>query len=563
MSSPGGWKATARYRLPKKCSRACRTDSRALLRTRLEEAGASIHTDDRALEIWERLAFLGQRVPFRLGVEMLRVEGIRDAEVILNHAVNGGLLTNVLLEDEDGVIRFENGLLRDALTERAGEHGRSQELHRRAAEAKVRFYFDAIDEHAVEIAQHYEEATLNDRAAQFYIRAAEHARRSHLYTIALESYQAIENILEDERNPAEELRVKTMLGQAEVYLQIADYERASRAAMQARFFESLSGDFSLPEATRILAEVAHRTGNIRQARAMYQVALKGFDRTANLTGTAHVQYGLGQLALSDGRVHEAEGAFRAARELFEAAGNLRGQASAIAALGMAAYQTGLHDEALSLTANARKLLQESDDRQGAARTLITLGEIQIARGQDLEAVRSFERANEELLAVGDRRGAAEAQMMMGRVLLNVQRVEEAKQQLLDAESALAGIGDMVLLSICRLAIAKLEAEEGLWPPAFEAIDAALERDSEERIDDPRFVELLVDLARQAIFVGHEEIARKLLQTAAWKLSRIGADSRHSDRVDEVEYLLHELDSAGDEMEGVTDFFLTEEGDEDE
>ena len=92
--------------------------------------------------------------------------------------------------------------------------------------------------------------------------------------------------------------------------------------------------------------------------------------------------------------------------------------------------------------------------------------------------------------------------------------------------------------------------------AGQDIERALHRDAHERVDDPRFVELLVDIARQAIFAGREELARRLLETASHKLQRIAHASPLYDRVDEVQYLLHELDEGEDEgrMEGVTHLF---------
>ena len=78
------------------------------------------------------------------------------------------------------------------------------------------------------------------------------------------------------------------------------------------------------------------------------------------------------------------------------------------------------------------------------------------------------------------------------------------------------------------------------------IDEALERDSRERIDDPRFVAALVDVARLAIFAGQLGVARRLLQTATWKLDRTAHESPLYDRVDEVEYLLSELGEDNDE-----------------
>lgn len=116
-----------------------------------------------------------------------------------------------------------------------------------------------------------------------------------------------------------------------------------------------------------------------------------------------------------------------------------------------------------------------------------------------------------------------------------------------------------MAAIATLRIAHLDAGDGLWHRARPRIEAALDRDRTERIDDDEFTRQLVEIARQALLGGHTDLARSLLEVAAFKLDRTAEHSPLYDDVDEVQYLLSELEGDGplDEPGGVVDLFADE------
>ena len=518
----------------------------ALLTRRIDEAGAQADDDGAALEAWERLAFLGLRFPLALGHALMRTNASEsEAQGEFERALSAALVSGVLVEETHGVIRFESALLRDALLERAAAGERSAGRERDAAEAKQAHHADDLDPYAFDIARHYERSGMVDEALRFYLRAGRYGQASLRPTAALDGWRAAQAMADAGANAGDEARIEALLGQAEAHLSLASYDEAERAALLARRIASLSRRSAPPEAARLLAEAARHKGDIRQARSLYEGALQAFEREGSGEGAALSAFGLGRLELRDGRLQEAERRFRGARARFHKLGHASGAAAALRELGRTAYATGLYEEALAMGTEAREASRAADDPQGAGLAAIILGEVQGTLGDRRAAVDHFERARDELIAIGDTYSATLATLAAG-CLDRSEDAERASVKLHEAWTGFRELGDRQHAAIAALLLATLDADAGRWEVALPRIDEALERDSRERIDDPRFVAALVDVARLAIFAGQLGVARRLLQTATWKLDRTAHESPLYDRVDEVEYLLSELGEDNDE-----------------
>jgi tetratricopeptide (TPR) repeat protein len=211
-------------------------------------------------------------------------------------------------------------------------------------------------------------------------------------------------------------------------------------------------------------------------------------------------------------------------------------------LGRAALDTGLHEEASDYVARAIADWDAMGDRLGSARGRLLAGEIALAQRRTDEARTSFDEAREALLALGDRHSAAVAGFLAGLAAEASGADKQARRLFDDAVHHFEWIGDQQYAAVARLALGRLDAESGAWDRADNAIRQVVDRDETERIDDPRFVGLLIDTGRLAIFAGRDDVARRLLKTAAFKLGRIADGTGLYDRVDEVQYLLHELEN---------------------
>lgn len=530
----------------------------ALLERRLSEASSSPHADERTSDVWESLAYLGLRFDERLASAVLE-RSRTGLELHLGAALEVAVMSGILVEDDTGEFRFESGLLRDSLLERARQGGREALHHRRAADAKAEVYESRLGEHAMEIARHYQVSESLRDAVRFARIAADHASAGRRYAAALDAYHSLHALargLDDDPDLVE----VALLGLAETYLGLARPEDAERFANQARD-HALATERPVPaESTRLLAEVARFGGEMRQSRDLYRMARAAFVAAGDDDGVARTEFGHGKLELSDGRPHAAEQLFRAARDRFAAASDTTGEAETLRELAQTALNIGLHTEAEGIAKQAFQRFQESQNRRGGALCLMTLGEVAIATDEHAAAAAFFARARAELLTLGDRHDATQALLATGVAAQREDRLQAARASYVEAHDGFREMGDVRSAAIAAIRIACVDAELGRWNRAEPRIAEVIGHDETERIDSADFVEVLIDLARLALFGGRTALVRRLLQTALHKLERASHESPLYERVDEVHYLLAELDDEGglDEPTAVVDLFADDD-----
>lgn len=528
----------------------------ALVKRRLDEAASASHAPEQTMAVWKRLAFLGLRFDTALAQTLVAHSDYASA---FDAAIEVGLLHGLFTGDDPDVLRFESGLVRDALLDAATADGDAQALQRASGDAKAVHYASSLAERSLEIARHFHLGGAPIEAVRFYLDAAHFALQQHRTEAALEALRFVDGLSVAVPDAAS-VRVRSEVAHAEAHLRAARYEVARQHATSAQAIAASAGLPAPPEAIRLLADIARYEGKMRESRELYGDAMRSFDERGDGRGHAQAEFGLGKLELRDGKLPAAERHLRSARDAFAAMGDDRQLAASVRELAETAAATGLYDEARTLALDARKRAGSVQDRRGAAMCLLTLGEVARTEKSASEAADLFDAARAELAQLGDWHSVALALLGSGATTKDVEGgARVARIAFEEAAKAFLDMGDLHFASITSLHLALLDAESGRWEQAEQGIDAVMMRDREERIDDPHFVAGLIDLARAALFAGREERAQLLLETAAVKLSRIGDQSPIYDRVDEVHYLLSELsESSLDEPTAVVDLFSVDE-----
>lgn len=517
----------------------------ALMLERIDLAARRHGPDD--LVAWERLAWLGPRFPRALARELFAFDDDTPTAP-LDRALDSAILAGLLVEEPHDGLRFQHQLVRDALHQRTRhpDARRKRALH--AAQARERLpethgYADQLT-----IARDYATAEAWARAASAYARAASAAHASQHFADACDAWTELADLLarpdvpHDVAEPAARIRAHLGFANAAVLLGRFDDTRSAIAAVDA--LATQHGRTPPAEATRLLAEVEAKSGNTRASRDLHEKALAAFDTRGDVRGGAHARFGLGLLELSDGRVARAEACMREALAAFESLGDDSSVAHCFSTLGRTAHAAGLHDEAAALIEKARYRHERADNRLGLAHALLNLAEVSLARGDAADAQHRAQHAAQLFAEMGAEHGFAHTTLVRGRIAAASGQHAEARAAYEDAALAFAQLGDEQSLAITSLCRALLDTDLHDWPAAQEAVEDGLRRDTAERIDDPLFVELLLQLSRTAIFGGLDALAIRLLETVAFKLQRLGEQSPLADRLDEVQYLLAELRDDG-------------------
>ncbi|HSR48600.1 MAG TPA: ABC transporter substrate-binding protein, partial [Anaerolineales bacterium] len=108
---------------------------------------------------------------------------------------------------------------------------RRQRLHRRVGEALEQSATEDRDELAGRIGRHFAEAGEWDRAAEYFLRAGDHAQSVYAYREAIAAYEEALGIVRDRKETDREARTLMKLGS--LYHSILDFPRSRRAYQEA------------------------------------------------------------------------------------------------------------------------------------------------------------------------------------------------------------------------------------------------------------------------------------------------------------------------------------------
>lgn len=280
-------------------------DTRALLIARLDRLPLAVR------EIVQAAAVLGRE--FEIAVLARMLAGDAALEMKVHHAERAGIWSPL----HQGRYIFKSGLLRDAAYEMQ-LWARRRSLHQAAAEALETLYRRSLQPFYGEIAYHYQQAGVHERAIVYLAEAGEHALATGAYQEAIRLLtQALE--LDAQRGAAlapsttssrpvpERASWERLLGEA--YLGLGDLQRSRRHLEQAltlmgRPVPGTSVRFAASVAGQLVMQGLHRcwpgrfvgraAKRRRAASSMLLEATRAYERLSEVYYFAHEK----RLALS-------------------------------------------------------------------------------------------------------------------------------------------------------------------------------------------------------------------------------------------------------------------------
>ena len=179
---------------------------------------------------------------------------------------------------------------------------------------------------------------------------------------------------------------------------------------------------------------------VREAVECCTAAAELFAELGDAYGQAWCLNNVGVTNIDNGDPAAAVDQLRQAIELFRESGDPQGEGIARNNLGDGYRLLDRPDDAIEQLRQALALQQESDP-PGSRYTLGTLGDVHHDTGRHAEAVDYYEQALTVYEAVGDRRGVGRLRRSLGRTLAALGREAESREQLGQAHTILAELGD--------------------------------------------------------------------------------------------------------------------------
>jgi class 3 adenylate cyclase/tetratricopeptide (TPR) repeat protein len=471
-------------------------------------------------------------------------------------------LSEFLIEDADGHLRFRHALVRDAAYEGL-PYRRRREVHGRVGETIEARAEDRAEEEAELLSLHFFHARVfdkawrysrvagdhaqsiyaNSEAQQFYERALEAAR--HLRSIEPDGVTKMLESLGDVRvrlgdlttaeaayrkslrqigaSPVEEASL--ILKQALVPYWLGQYRRSMRWLRRGlRLLEGLTGPEAAAERARLAAWcglVRYKQGRPLEAIEWCRQAIDGMPGEEGRDALAQAFVVLDWAYASLGRYDEAVYS-DAAIAIYEELGDVRRRALVLNNLGVVAHVRGRWDEALQLYEEAREAFEQVGDHWFAALAVSNRGAIFRDRGELDEAEPLLRNALRVARAARSASRVADTSQELGSLLARAGRFEEAHALLAEAREEYERAGDdgEVLLTDARHA--ECLVLEGKAKAARRVANAALRR--AEAVGDVFGSKAVLYRARgwALLQLGQLEKARRDLEASLDDARRRGA-----------------------------------------
>lgn len=282
---------------------------------------------------------------------------------------------------------FQHSLLREAVYDMQ-LRTRLKRLHQLIAEAIEKIYRDRLEEYALELAFHYKQAEIPQKAIRYLDMAAMHARNNYQNLQALDLYEQLLDILQ--KFPDSEEEIKTLLKKGSVHELIGQWDASETVLVKALSLTEMQGDHQLQgRAKNDLGRLYMLRGNYAPARNNFEQAIVHFEHDRDSLGISKVFGNLGNLFFRQGYYEQAKDYLQRSIEIRKKEG-VKADAQNVSTLGLAFMNQGDYNEGIRWVRSELDLARSQRDKRSMATLLINLGIITVEKGDHDAALPCFE-----------------------------------------------------------------------------------------------------------------------------------------------------------------------------
>jgi tetratricopeptide (TPR) repeat protein len=384
---------------------------------------------------------------------------------------------------------FKHALLRDVTYETVLKRQRVQ-YHERVAEWLNQMSGERRGEYLPVIADHYEGAGQNDKAADMLIEAGQQALALCAFSEAFGFFHRAESLLSPTRKK-DEGYVHLKIG--ETFFRSGEFPDALKyTAMALERFRELTTSGLLLAAMVLYGQIKADTGEYADAEQSFESAL----RTAQGMGEQaravlpQILYGLGNTHWRLGKLASANKYCEESRALAEGIQDTNTLLLALNRLGVLAGLAGDASREEGLYRQALTLALSVGNRERAAVTLNNLGALADEQGDYQKAMGYYRQAIPMAREIGAQQSLALYLLNLANSQIRVGELENAREHLREGLALSDHIGAAPWTLTGVIFYARLEAAQGNIPRALELLGLA-EHHPAHSIDHQRLAEQML------------------------------------------------------------------------
>ena len=284
---------------------------------------------------------------------------------------------------------FRHSLLREAAYSMQLQK-RLQHLHRLIGEAIEKLYKDKLEERYVDLAFHFEQAGVFGKTCEYLRKAADYARSNYQVQPALEFYEKLLQMLEQQKDGL--THIQTNLKKGKVLESIGNWEESEDAYQTALKYAKQSRDVvMIGTANNRMGHLQMLRGNYPEARMFLESSITLFESVDHKEGIVNVYGDLGNLNFRLGNYEEAKSFFQKSIDLAEGLGEKKFNAQIIANLALTHMNQGNYEAGIRTIAGQLLLFEDSSDKPGLAILYTNLGIVYFEKGDYDAALEVYQK----------------------------------------------------------------------------------------------------------------------------------------------------------------------------
>jgi len=482
--------------------------------------------DAESREILQIGSVIGESAPFSLLSKAIELDELD----ILDH-VDRVRETNLWIEERDEekgeeCFRFSHDKIRSTIYEGIGKWVEKQRYHRRVAEAIEELHKNSLENKYDVLAEHYMKGEEYSKAINYYLKAAERAKKVYAHEDTIGMYQkALELVEQLPESPIDKSKILEDI--AVTYRLIGEYDKSKSELYKALNFVSdfkeeqniylqiiktLKEEGKYEEALEIIdnreqlededtlerGQFLGNKGWILRKLRRFDEALQVFEeerkvaeelQNDELIGSAH--HHLGSLANLKGDFEEAQKHLEKAREIREQMNDWKNLPNTLNDLAALHAKSGDLNKSLKIFKNCLDIYEKTGNKTDKPKIHNNIGITYQKEGNLDEALYHFKRAFELSEQTGKKFFQSRVAVSLGRIYREKGDLEQAKKYLEKGRDLAAKTDHLHQKINAEYLLGKIEAEKGNIKKGKNHLNELLESTSKREVEkDKGFIRYL-------------------------------------------------------------------------
>ena len=393
---------------------------------------------------------------------------------ILSKMLSDYSVDNLLLEGEKEVIWnvlseikyiFKHTLVRDTVYEMQLKK-ELKSLHKLAGENIESIYKNNIKNYYADLANHFEEAEILDKAIEYLEKAGDFAKDNYHNDTAISFY---DRLLNKKFNHSVKKEIDISIKKAQIYELIGKWDEAIEILLIIIILcEKINDKKRIAKSSGFIGGLFRLKRNYKEAMISFNKQLKISNELNYKSGISRAKGDIGLLYYLQGNYDKAMENYEVQLKICKSQRNKRGISRAIGNIGVQHYVQGNYTDAMKSYKEILKIYEEFNDKRGISKVVGNIGIVYHVLGNHEKAIEYYERALITSEELGDRLAISRSIGNMGAINKTQGKFDEAMESFSKQLKIKEELGDEIGIARAVSNIGSIYRSQGNYAKALKS-----------------------------------------------------------------------------------------------